>query len=213
MDRKQFLFSVAGASLSETIASSCMASERPKSLASPKSPLALTVLSSSLPIREVVNAEAGRPARILTMSSIAPHFNVAIQNISTQPIRIWDEDNSWGYDNLTLEISVINSKLLRQSIRLVRISTNWFKNFGEFSILAPGEMIMREVDIEVPNDHPGAQVQKDRRPYRGFPMESMAVTTSCRMRAVYTVEPDLLAKQEGVWTGRIASPEHTYIFR
>jgi hypothetical protein len=216
MDRKQFLVSVAGASLGGTIASSCMANGRPKSPSPPKSSLALTILSASIPQHEVVTSADGMPPRILQVSPDDPHFHVALRNVSTQPVRIWNEDSSWGSGNLTLEISAIGARQLLQPIKVVRKVTAWYRNDATFTEMPPGEMILREVSIEVPKGWHGAQTQRRPWLYEGFPMEAirgtnMANLTAFQMRAVFAIEQDGFTEKEKVWTGKITSPEHTYM--
>ncbi len=203
MNRKQFLCSVAGASLTEAI----------PSLASgiPKSPLALTILSTSIRLNAYMSPHGETPTRCLKMSPTTPHFNVAIQNISQNPIRLWNEDSSWGSGNLTLEISAVGAKWFGAPIRVERKRDVWYSNMAQFSILYPGEMIMREVTLEVPDAQAGGHAQKGRWPYKGFPLAAVGLVNSVQMRAVYEILPDKLSAQENVWTGKIISPENTYV--
>jgi hypothetical protein len=213
VNRKQFLYSVAGAGLAETLASSGIANGKPKS---PKPSLSLNILSASLPPKEAVTSAMGMPPRVLQMSPSDPHLHVAIQNVSTQPIRIWNENNSWGSGNLTLEISAIGRRQLLPPIKVVRNVTVWFSNDFTFTILPPGEMILREITLDVPNNHHGAQAPTRRWPYKGFPLEAInepnsSGINSFQMRAVFAIEQDGLSIKEEVWTGSVASPEHTYV--
>ena len=213
MNRKQFLCAVAGAGLGETLASSCTANGRPKPA---KSPLSLNILSSSIPPSEVVISPMGMPPRVLQLSPSDPHLHVVIQNVSTQPLRIWHEDNSWGYGNLTLEVSAIGSRYLPQPIKMVRAITEWLRNDATFTTLPPGEMILREVTLEIPKGHPDSSARQKRWPYKGFPLEDIGATSSFavhsfEMRAVFAIGQDDWTQRADVWTGQIASPAHTYV--
>ena len=201
MNRKQFLCSIAGASLSEVITASGIAEVRPKS------PLAITILSTSIRPNAYMSPNRDTPTPCLKMSPTTPHLNVAIQNISKETLKLWNEDNSWGSGNLTLEISAVGSKHLVPPIRVVRNIEIWYGNDASFSLLSPGEMIMREVTLEVAKNQPGGREQKGRWPYKGFPLDAIGEANSVRMRAVFEVLPDAMSKREGVWTGRATSSE------
>jgi hypothetical protein len=76
MNRKQFFFTVAGASLNGATASSCEAADK---LHKPQSetPLALTILPTALGV--MPDGQADRAIKLLASH---PHFSIAISNTS-----------------------------------------------------------------------------------------------------------------------------------
>jgi len=213
MNRKQFLYSVAGAGVAEAITATASADSTPK----PQP--ALNILSSSILMDAYVSPHLATPTRILHMSVASPRLHVAIRNTSAQPLRIWEEDSSWGSGNLSLEITAIGGSYLAAPIKVVRNVTVWYSNAFTSSLLPPDEMIMRELTLEVPAA-PTAKRFEPRWPYKGFPFAEIqagsnwtGMPKSVTMRAIFEIRPDAQSAHEGVWTGKVTSPECTYALR
>ncbi len=204
MNRKQFLSSIAGVGLTGAVTSSTTAAPRPKS------PLALTILPSAI--------GDGYPiVRKLSLSPTAPRIRVAIQNISKEPLRLWNENSQWGSGNLSLEITAIGGSYVLEPIKVVREVTSWYSNTATFTHLPPGEMIVREIALEFPKEMAGGHVWKTW-PYKGFPFEAISERRrftgeykSVEMHAIFEIRPEYWSEQEQVWTGRVKSPESTYV--
>jgi len=54
-----------------------------------------------------------------------PHIDVVLQNNSDKPIDIFNEGNSWGFNNLTLEVRRINGKVLTAPLLVARGYVPW----------------------------------------------------------------------------------------
>ncbi len=212
MNRKQFLSSMAGVAMGVESAAAGIAAD------APKASLSLTILSPSIRIHLQGSPDLNLPTRSLHLSPTAPHLIVAIQNVSPQSIKIWDEGSSWGFSNLTLEIDAMRGKLLPDLIKVERKRDLWLANEPIPSILTSGEMVMREITLERPNIKGGDPSQIPW-PYKGFPLalietnDNMTVppSSTLRMRAIFRVGTDARSKQEGVWTGKVVSPVNDYV--
>lgn len=156
-----------------------------------------------------------------TFSPDDPHLNVLLRNVSAQPISVHQEWNSWGYFNLSLELTKINGDPLAKPIIVKREGGQWTKNFAQAQAIQPGESIVREVHF-LPADG------KKLRAFMGgeggfylhFPKPSLVRRNGgigpdiYTMRAVFQdSSSDNDQDAPPAWTGKVASPPMEYVFR
>jgi hypothetical protein len=195
MNRKQFLLSVAGAGLG--------AAETPSGgeEAEPKPLLAVSIAPSEI-LRSGVSEDRSLLRRI-TLKQPSPHLNIALRNLSDQPLHLWSEGCSWGCYNLSLEVAAIEEKVLEKPLKVERGGVQFGANAPTITVLPPGEMIVREAELNLPREGQGVPQGWA---YWGFPFPPEGRSRKIQMRAVYEVHPDAYTRKHRVWTGRIVSP-------
>lgn len=146
----------------------------------------------ALAVRIVPSAYRERAGR-----SIGGRFHVVVTNVSKQPVRLWKEWCSWGYFNLSFVVTGEDGK----TSVVKKHGRNWANNFPDWMIIPPGDHLVYEVTFDetvwegAPARPPGRDL--------GQPLR-------VKMKAIYEVPADDHAREHGVWTGRVSSPEETY---
>ena len=69
------------------------------------------------------------------------HFDVVMENVSDKPLKIIDEWNSWGYDDLRFEFTLPTGA----QKKMEKLGRAWDKNFLTTTTLKPGEVTVWEV--------------------------------------------------------------------
>jgi hypothetical protein len=129
------------------------------------------------------NAIGDRVAGYMSFSD--SRFHVVLTNVSNRPQRIWTDGCSWGYSNLSFEISDRDGK----TWRVQKKPKPWDKNVPNVWILEPHDQIVFEVEPANPEV------------WEGFPHPDRS--QSFKMQAIFEVKPDRQSKVLGVWTGRV----------
>jgi len=142
-----------------------------------KAPLALSI---------VIPQSGKAEERQVTIGGKPPQFHVLIKNVSNKPRRIWKEWCSWGYFNLSFELTIGGKKIL-----LEKKERGWDKNAPSFMTIPPGESAIINVNL-------APVVWKNISMIKGSAMDA-------RLKAIYKVAPDKYSKKYNVWTGRIES--------
>jgi len=110
-------------------------------------------------------------------------FRILIANISPEPVRIWKEQCSWGYEAFALEV-----KSGDKPPKLIKPRTiSWRRNLPQFRTLEPGEKYTLNYGAD---DWPGLLTAGKQR---------------LQIRAHYTVRSDEDATRANVWTGHVQS--------
>lgn len=117
------------------------------------------------------------------------HFHVLISNNSTNTVRFWDEECSWGYDALSFQFSDSAGK--RWIAKKVHKGA-WDHNFPHWWSLKPTESGVIDVYFADPKIWDG---------FRHATNKLFRVTLS----AVYEIPADGDASEYGIWTGKIVS--------
>lgn len=118
----------------------------------------------------------------------APCFHVVLTNVSEHTARLWETWNSWGFYNLTFELTDAEGK--RRTVE--RWCAGWSRNFASWFLLKPGERYV--FDIWFPGE------------WRGLP-EVKGKAQEVSLRAVYAIPEDDSARTVGVWSGTVRSAE------
>lgn len=128
------------------------------------------------------------------------YFHVLLTNISSEPVNIFQEWNSWGYYGLSFEITYPDGRRIWSTKK----SRGWDKNFPSAITLAPHGYYVFAVDF-------GPEWVNS---IRTEPKSDHGI--KCKMRAIYSIEPtkdDMMVRLEGVepvWSGTIGSEESAY---
>lgn len=151
----------------------------------------------ALAVRIVPTSFREESRRSIELYRPESHFHVVVTNISTRPVRLWKEWCSWGYFNLSFVVIGRDGRTLT----VKKKNRGWDKNYPDSTIVPPGEHVVYEVafDDERWIDPPLP------------PATGLREPRWVKMKAVYEVGADEQARKHGVWTGRITSPEETYL--
>ena len=109
---------------------------------------------------------------------------VIIQNKTKAAINVWAEDCSWGWSNISLEVKA-GSKVLP----INRAEINWKRNFPMPLKLLPGDICVREINLEDRTWSWNKVVD--------FCKENQHASISAKLE----IESDSSSKTENVWTG------------
>lgn len=145
-----------------------------------------------------------------------PHINVVLQNVGDKPISLYEEWNSWGAFNLSLEISAIDGKPLEKPLVISKGMMVWLANLASTETLNVGAVAVREVRFHLPRQilDPTAPATNENMIafgpfYADFPFPPANDSRTLTMRAVFR---NADAKTKPVWSGQIASPLTQYRF-
>lgn len=189
--------------------------------AEPLAEIAPLSAQNGLKVSISATSQSGNQMPTIALHHGDPHINVVLQNTSSKPIQIFQEWNSWGYYNLILEISAIDSKTMGVPLRIGRGAGVWFANVPSSDIIGPGEAIVREARLWVPPETltPTTKPTNVFGPFfANFPLPTSTTPRQITMRAVFSNSNDRSGSGSSgykgvVWTGRIASAFQTYIVR
>lgn len=171
-----------------------------------------------------ISASLKNNGKFFTLGQGHPYLSLIFRNVSAKPLQLFEEWNSWGFNNLHLEITAINGETLPQPFVVKKTGRqDWFENRPSFESLSPNQSMVREIRLHVPAairhpDTPPAEdeIREDnenlasmqRNEYWFFPFATCYDTKTITMKAVYEVSPD--KGRLNVWSGRIESPLLTY---
>lgn len=154
-------------------------------LAGPDSPVQLTV--------QIVPTHARDGRQSLDLSDSASHFHVVIANVSKDPIRVWKEWCSWGYEALTFEALDVEGRPLA----ITKLPGEWDKNYPDpFEVVPGGQMV---IDVSLAPST-----------WQNSPLAGASGKADLRLKAVYEIRPDKESERMRVWTGRAVSPSLQY---
>ena len=126
----------------------------------------------------------------LAVRDTSSHFHVVLLNTSSDPQRVWEWWNSWGWPTLSFELTDAAGKHWVAG-RLKQMA--WGRNFPSFDTIGTGEPFVIDVFFG------------DRRIWEGFPLEKKGELTKVQMRAVFEVPQSAESKEHKVWSGRVES--------
>ncbi|MBP9091731.1 hypothetical protein KBI23_11920 [bacterium] len=113
---------------------------------------------------------------------------VVIQNKTKAAMNVWAEDCSWGWSNISFEVKA-GSKVLP----VKRNEINWKRNFPMPLKLLPGDICVREINLE------------DRTWSWNTVVDFCKENQNASISAKLEIEGDSSSKAEKVWTGAIRS--------
>ena len=122
-------------------------------------------------------------------------FHVVLRNISSVPVKIWKDWNSWGYYNLSLSFSNSDTSFTISK----KSPTNWDGDFADYWTVPAGESLVLDIDMR-------AGV------WKGLP-DLYGETMTGKIKATYENKPDALAAEFGIWTGKLTTASLPVIFK
>jgi len=148
---------------------------------------------------------ANRPGQLdvkVMLAVVEPHFNtgsvlhVIIQNISQKPQGHFDEWNSWGYGNLTLQWT--DAQGMKGTV--TKVARGWDRNAPTTTLLQPGQVLVREISF-------------DSKLWQGWPTINDQTKLTVKVTYHATSEPRLPPAKgdEPGWTGSVTSKEQTIL--
>lgn len=117
-----------------------------------------------------------------------PFFHVVLTNTSGKEQRIWESWNSWGYYNLSFELTGADGKM----VKVERGPRGWTRNFRSYLTMKPGEANV--FDVRFPDD------------WSNLPNVAKKEVL-VEQRAVFSIPADKNSEMLGVWSGTVKSPE------
>jgi hypothetical protein len=130
------------------------------------------------------------------------HFHVLLTNVSTAPVTLFEEWNSWGYYGLSFDITYADG----HKVHTYKTAREWQANYPSTITLAPKGFYVFDVNFDTTwansiRLHP-AKVQQG---------------LECRLRAIYSIAPNKSKKgrlpsilellDSSPWTGTVRSVE------
>ena len=131
-----------------------------------------------------------------TMSrDVRNEFYVVLTNISDRPQAVWEEWNSWGYQNISFEFTTSDGRKYVISKR----EEDFTRNFPSTLLIQPGEHQVYSIWLD-----------KWWEAHPSFPKgDEMPI----KMKAVYEVEATPEGVKAKVWTGRLESKTYSFMLR
>lgn len=136
-----------------------------------------------------------RGVRAIFVTGEAPHFHVVLRNPGPQPLQLWATECSWGYSALRFEVLDDAGK----TIQVLRSPKQFLANAPVVLEVGAGESIVIDVYFE------GSD-------WKAFPLPAKGQSLATKMRAIYEVPDEAIAREHGVWTGKVESPLESYRF-
>jgi hypothetical protein len=149
---------------------------------------------SSVPLTvQIVPTHSRDGRQSLDLPEPASHFHVVIANVSKDPIRVWKEWCSWGYEALSFEALDVDGR----SLVISKIPGEWNKNYPDPFEIAPGGPMVVDVSL-------------DPSTWQNSPLAGASGKADLRLKAVYEIRPDRDSERMKVWTGRAVSEQLQY---
>jgi hypothetical protein len=133
------------------------------------------------------SAESGAD---LVVGGSTPQLTVVFRNVGTAPLRLWKDTCSWGYRNLSFEMSDAGGRRFTVS----RVEVPWEKNVPTWDTLAPGASVSRDVTLNHGD-------------WQGLPPLAPGEARRVSLRAVYRSSPDEQSRRHGIWVGSAQSED------
>jgi hypothetical protein len=151
----------------------------------------------------------GRSVGRVLAAVYAPRLSVLLRNVSGRPLSVWEEWNSYGFYNLSLEILAVDGKPLAEPVVVRRDGAGWSMNGPSTSVLPPGEALVRDVPLRIlptnRSEPPNVWA------YVGWPDRKNAISQTVRLRAVFHIPDDDSTRAQRVWTGTARSEPRDFL--
>lgn len=150
----------------------------------PKAPFSLSIVPTN---------SSGEVGSITMAESKAREFFVVLTNASKDPQQVWEFWNSWGYQNISFELTTQDGRKFIVSKR----QQDFTRNFPSTFLIQPGEHQVYAIHLD--------------KWWETRPILPKADEMLITFKAIYEVPPTPEATQYKVWTGRVES--RTYKFK
>lgn len=147
------------------------------------------------PLSISISAPVKDGKRIIELYKPEDHFHVVIRNNSDQPIELWSPNSSWGFNNLSFEITTSNE----EKFILKKVEREWDKNFpGHFSIEPYNYFV---IDVNFYDDT-----------WQNFPVQfENGLDNKIKLSAIYQIEQTIKARELHIWLDKIVSEKKEYV--
>ncbi len=152
----------------------------------PKAPFSLSIVPTN---------NAGEVGSITMAQSKAREFFVVLTSVSKDPQPVWEFWNSWGYQNLSFELTTENGRKFMVS-----------KRQQEFTVNFPSTFLIQ------PEEHQVYAIRLDKE-WETRPALPKADEMLITLKAIYEISPTPEAPQYKVWTGRVESRTYKFMLR
>ena len=122
-------------------------------------------------------------------------FFVVLTNVSPETQPVWEYWNSWGYQNISFELTTANGKKFVVS----RNQEGFTRNFPSTFLIGPGEHQVYAIRLD--------------EWWETHPSLPKVAETSITLKATYEVSPTAEATQYNVWTGPLESRSYKLTLR
>jgi len=131
---------------------------------------------------------------LIALADGSPQLTVVLTNRGEQTLRLWKDGCSWGYQNLSFELTDAAGR----SIKVTRAERGFEKNVPTWNDLRSGGDLSMDVTLSAPE-------------WRNLPALKHGERQAVRIRAVYRSEPGFDATTHHVWIGVAYSPARDVI--
>jgi hypothetical protein len=142
----------------------------------------------SLDVYVMLPRTGGVPGVDILLGGTVPQVRIVLKNIGSETIRVWKDNCSRGYRNVSFEM--IDKEGRRFVVQ--RAPITWEKNIPAWDTLAAGDSVSREITFK-PHE------------WRGLPELRPGEARSVKMRAIYTSADSYDAQHDRVWVGTVSS--------
>jgi hypothetical protein len=163
------------------------------SLVATARPLAAADPPATVDVRIVPMRIRPTGERTLTLPDAAQHFYVVLTNVGARPLRLWREWCSFGYYNLSFEVTDEQGKI----IKVTKKPRAWDKNYPDWTLVPPGDHLVFEVTLDESTWQPALLPPHNQQ-------------AALLLRAVFEIPDDRDSKRYSVWTGRVTSSVDAY---
>ncbi|MBN2693812.1 hypothetical protein JXR93_04035 [bacterium] len=122
----------------------------------------------------------------LSLKKTELNFKVILSNNFSKKLKIWNENNSWGYDKIYFQIN-IDGEIFTIKLK----DRGWDKNAPTYRVLSSKAIFEKNILIDSEN-------------WDGFPNKPSKKAT---IKAIYEVKKDEKSEIYNVWSGKIESNE------
>jgi hypothetical protein len=151
-----------------------------------KAPFSLSIVPTN---------NSGGVGSITMAQSKARDFYVVLTNVSQDSQTVWEDWNSWGYQNLSFELMIADGRKFVAS-----------KRQQDFTVNIPSTFLIQ------PGEHQVYAIRLDKE-WETRPALPKANEMPITLRAVYEVSPSPQSAQNKVWTGRVESRVYKFMLR
>lgn len=152
----------------------------------PSAPFSLSIVPTN---------SSGEVGSITVAQPQTSDFYVVLTNVSKNAQPVWEYWNSWGYQTISFELTIAESRKIVFSKR----AQGFDKNFPSTFLVQPGEHQVYAIRFDKEWETRPALPKAD----------EMTIT----LKAIYKVPPTSEAKQYKVWTGSVESRIYKFTLR
>ena len=149
-----------------------------------------TAITAPLTVTLKVTGAAAVPGVDVVLGDPSSQLTVVVKNVGAEPVRLWKAGYSFGYRNLSFEVTDQDGK----HFVVTRAERVFEKDYPALEALPAGASITTDVSLTAQE-------------WQGLPHLQPGERRAVRMHAVYRSAPSPEAKRNSVWVGSVASED------